>query len=96
MSKLTPTQKKYIELEKKKDDYKQWKLELGEAIEEVKTEIGLLGHFQDDEGIVYQMVEPNGTFVAYHKLGINRTKRKDEKKGSLSMKAAKELGYDVK
>lgn len=92
---LTKAQKKFIELEKKKEEYKAFTLELQDTLSTVLGEIGMNGHFQDEDGIVYQVVEPDGRFVYFDKLGYVRTKRPDEKRGSLSVKAAKEFGYDL-
>jgi hypothetical protein len=92
---LTPIQAKFVELEKKKEEYKVFTQEFNDAIKAVHDEVGVDGHFQDEEGIVYQITIPEGKFVYFDKIGYNRTKRVDEKKGSLSVKAAKELGYSV-
>ena len=92
---LTKVQKKFIELEKRKEEFKQFKKDLNEALQDLVGEVGMNGHFQDEDGIVYQIVEPDGRFVYFDKLSYNRTKRTEEKRGSLSVKAAKELGYDL-
>ena len=59
---LTDAQKRYVELEKKKDEYKAFIEELKEATTEVINEIGIGGHFQDSEGTVYQTSECDGKF----------------------------------
>ena len=86
---------RFLELEKKKEEAKKIYKELNDATEALAEEIGIGGSFQDNEGTVYQIVEPAGTFIEYHKVGYERTKRGEEKRGSLSVKRAKELGYDV-
>ena len=59
-------------------------------------ELGVGTHFQDPETkAVFEIVEPGGTFVSYKKVTYNRTKIREEKKGTLSKKRAQELGYDV-
>lgn len=85
----------FLELEKQKELAKQIYKKLNEATEALAEEIGIGGHFQDAEGTVYQIVEPAGTFIEYHKVSYERTKRGEEKRGTLSVKRAKELGYDI-
>jgi len=85
----------FLELERKKEAAKLIYKQLNEATEALAEEIGIGGHFQDDEGTVYQIIQPAGTFIEYHKVGYERTKRGEEKRGSLSVKRAKELGYDI-
>jgi hypothetical protein len=93
---MTPAQKKFVELERKKVEIKKYFEELKMAIEEVEKEIGINGHFQDETGCVYQIVVPEGKFITFEKISYVRTRRKDEKKGDLSLKKAEELGYNVK
>jgi hypothetical protein len=93
---LTPAQQKFIELERKKTEVKKYFEELRLATEAVAAEIGLDCAFQDDEGVVYQIVEPTGTFVTFEKISYIRTRRPEETKGTLSMKKAEELGFKVK
>lgn len=92
---MTEAQKKLVNLEKQKDQVKKFYESLAEATEAVKNEIGLNGYFQDEEGTVYKIVEPDGKYVTFDKLGVNRTRRLDEKQGSLSIKEATEAGFNV-
>jgi hypothetical protein len=94
---LSETQKKFIELEKKKAEVKKYFDELTEATKALAEEVGVGGHFQDEEGIVYQVVVPEGRFVKFEQIGYQRTRRAhlDEAKGDLSMTKARELGYIV-
>lgn len=92
---LTEAMIKFIELEKKKEEIKQFYKELQAATEAVFKEVGEGGSFQDAEGTVYQMVVPEGKFVNFEKYGYMRTRRSHEKRGDLSLTKAKELGYDV-
>jgi hypothetical protein len=93
---LTDTQKRYIELEKKKELYKQFIEELKEVTEELVQEVGLGGHFQDAEGTVYQAAKAVGRFVHFDDYEIKRTRREGERSGSLSLTNARDLGYEVK
>jgi hypothetical protein len=92
---MTETQKKFIELDKKKTEYKLFLEQYKAAVNEVVQEIGVGGHFQDVEGTVYQVAECDGKFVYFDKFDIKRTKREGERAGSLSVKKAQELGYGV-
>ena len=93
---LTQTQVRYIELEKKKEQYKLFLEEFKEVTEQLQSEIGIGGHFQDVEGTVYQVAEHKGKWVHFDKYEVKRTRRQGEKSGSLSLTAAKDLGYEVK
>jgi hypothetical protein len=92
---LTEAQKRFVLLDRRKAEYKQFLEDLKAATEAVVAEIGVGGFFQDEEGIVYQTAEPDGRFVYYERVIINRTRREGEAKGSLSMKTAREAGFAV-
>ena len=65
---LTELQTKYVELEKKKQGYKEFLEELKQITEQLQAEIGTGGHFQDGEGTVYQVQDHKGRFVHFHIL----------------------------
>lgn len=92
---LTEKQKKFVELDKKKAEYKEFIEQYSAAINELVEEMGVDGHFQDVEGTVYQTANCDGKFVYFDKFEVKRTRREGERAGSLSMKKAKELGYGV-
>ena len=89
---------RFIELERKKADVKKYFEELSKATEEVIKEVGVGAYFQDNDGVVYKTVIPDGRFVNYEKFGYNRTRRAflGEKRGDLSLKEAQEAGFTVK
>jgi hypothetical protein len=93
---LSENQKRFVELERKKAEIKKFNQDLQDAVKALVDEIGVGGHFQDEEGVVYQIVEPKGTFVSFEKYGYERTRRNDEKAGSLSIVKAVQLGYNLK
>jgi hypothetical protein len=93
---LTDAQRRFVELDKKKAEYKEFVEQLALATQELVKEIGIGAHFQDSEGVVYQTADCDGKFVYFDKFEVKRTRREGERAGSLSMKAAKELGYQVK
>ena len=92
---LTPTQLKFIELDKKKAEYKKLMEEYQLIVKDLVAEIGLGGHFQDYEGTVYRTAPCEGKFVHFEKYEVERTRRAGEKAGTLALKTAKELGYSV-
>lgn len=92
---MTEAQKKFIALEKRKEEVKKYFEELEEATKAVAKEIGIDGMFQDGEGTVYKIVVPEGRFVKFDQIGYERTRRQGEKKGSLSLTDARERGFVV-
>ena len=92
---MTELQKQFVALDKKKAEYKQFMEAYQQVVGLLKAEIGIGGHFQDPEGIVYQLEECEGKFVYFDKYEVKRTRRLDERAGSLSLKKAGELGYNV-
>jgi len=92
---MTEAQKKFVELERKKEEVKKYFDQLNEAVVAVSKEIGINGYFQDDQGIVYKVVVPDGKFVYFEHISYIRTRRPHEKRGDLSMKEAETAGYKV-
>lgn len=92
---MTEAQKKFVALEKQKEQVKQYFENLKNAVEEVSKEIGINGYFQDEEGTVYKVVIPEGKFVTFEHISYVRTRRLDEKRGDLSLKEAQEAGFNV-
>lgn len=86
---------KFLELEAKKEAVKQYFKDLDEATKAVAEIVGINGYFQAPDGTVFKIVNPAGTFVEYKTVGYERTRREGEKRGSLSMKEAKEAGFDI-
>jgi hypothetical protein len=84
-----------IELDRKKAEVKKFFDEYKEAVEALVQEHGVGHHFMDDQNIVYQLAELDGKWVTFDRYGVERTKRHGEERGTLSVKKAKELGYDV-
>ena len=92
---MTEAQQRFVNLEKQRDQYKAYLKELDTALSEVAVEVGLDGYFQDDEGTVYKVVAPTGKWIAFDPIGYTRTKREGEEKGTLSVKEAKENGFNL-
>jgi len=93
---MTENQAKLVALEKqRKEIQEQYAKTLAAVGEEMKFPFGEPAYFQDDEGIVYKLVTPLGRWVAFDSIGLLRTKREGEKQGSLSVKEAREAGFEV-
>lgn len=92
---MTELQAKFVELDKKKSEYKEFMKLYRSVVDQLKEEIGLNGHFQDTEGTVYQVTDCEGKFQYFDKYEVKRTRRAEERAGSLSLKKAGELGYNI-
>jgi hypothetical protein len=92
---LTDEQKKFVELSKKMENLKNELKELSSEVEAVLISIGVGKTFQDPEdGVVFEVTIPTGTYVNFKKIDYERTKRVGESRGTLSMARAKELGFN--
>jgi hypothetical protein len=74
---------------------KQYFEKLKEVTGALAKEIGINGYFQDLDGTVYKIVQPEGKWVSYDLISYVRTRRNDEKRGDLSLKEAEEAGFTV-
>jgi len=93
---LTDEQKKFIEVSKKIENIKNELKELGTEIDELLKNIGVGKSFQDPEdGTVFEIIIPKGTFVSFKTVDYERTKRAGEARGTLSMARARELGFSL-
>ena len=92
---LSDLQKRFVELDIKKQEYKAFLEEYTQIVSDLQQEIGIGGHFQDHFGTVYQLDECKGKFTYFDKYEVKRTRRDGETKGSLSLTKARELGYDI-
>jgi hypothetical protein len=92
---MTEAQKRFVELERKKEDIKKYFDDLAAATEALVKESGVNSYFQDDQGIVYKVVVPEGRFVHFDKYSYVRTRRSHEKRGDLSMKEAEGAGFKL-
>lgn len=93
---MTENQTKFVELAKR---YEQAKEALNQLGLELAASLNLLeinSYFQDETtNIVYKIVKPKGTFVAYKDVDYVRTALEGERQGSLSKKEANEKGFFV-
>ena len=93
---MTEAQMKLVELDLKKVEITKYYEEVDAALAAVVAEIGIDGMFQADDGIVYQVAKAKGRYVQFKELEYLRTKRADEKAGTLSVKSAEAKGFKVK
>lgn len=74
---------------------------LKKLIEENRTQLQSamnalgFGSFAQDvaDGVVYQIVKPNGTFMYYRDIDYIRTAKEGERAGTLSKSKAEEAGF---
>ena len=93
---LTDQQQKFIEVSKQLELLKEQRKEIGSQLEELANQIGIGSSFQDPEDkTVFEIVVPDGRYVYFDKIDYVRTRREGERSGSLSLKRAKELGYEL-
>lgn len=93
---LTDEQKKFIEVSKRLEELKEQRKEIGSQLEELANVIGVGSSFQDPEDkTVFEIVVPDGKYMYFDKIDYVRTRREGERSGSLSLKRAKELGYEL-
>jgi len=93
---MTDLEQKFIQLSKTYEELKNSLKETGVELEELMTELGVGTHLQDpNDGTVFEIVKPSGTFISYKSVSYDRTKREGESRGSLSKKRAEELGYQI-
>jgi hypothetical protein len=86
---------RFIELDKKKNEVKDFFDKYFQAVTDVKQIAKLGFHFQDDEGTVYQLDEMQWKNVRITPYEVKRTRREGERQGSLSLTKARDLGYKV-
>lgn len=96
MSKLTAAQATLVALDLRKKEIDAYYEELEKALAAVAEEVGIGSYFQSDDGTVFKIVKPTGTYVSFRDIGYNRTKRDGEERGSLSVKEAQAAGFSVK
>ncbi len=92
---MSDVQKRLVELDKRKEEIKKYYEDVSATMQELVKEVPVGSYFQDDEGIVYKVVVPDGKYVHFESLSYVRTKRPTEKRGDLSMKEAEEAGFTI-
>jgi len=91
---MTEQQAKALELIKKFEDLKDRMVVAKQEMEEALTALGIGDYFQDPvTKIVYKTEKPNGTFVHFSSIGFARTKKPEERAGSLAKTEAISNGF---
>jgi len=84
---------RFIELANKREEIISQLKEINLNLEPVLLGLGEGLMLQSSEGLVYKIQKPKGQYVVYKEFEYVRTKRADEKKGSLSKKEAQDNGF---
>lgn len=93
---MTDLQKKFLDLAKEYENQVDSLKEVSNRLQVVMLEMGVDQFVQDSETkIVYQTTKPNGVFVYYKVIDYIRTKKENERAGSLSVKKAEEAGFTL-
>lgn len=93
---MTDLQKRFLELAKKYETMKDEMDKIREELTSSMNSLGLNAFIQDPEtNVVYQVIEPTGVFTYFKKIDYVRTKKGEERAGSLSMKKAEEAGFKL-
>lgn len=92
----TDAQRRFLEISQRYEELKAEMKILKPELNQTLEEIGIGTYFQDPEtNLVYKVTQPSGTYIEFARIGYDRTKRVDEKKGSLSKKEAEEQGFEL-
>lgn len=93
---LTDAQQKFLKISTRYEELRAEMKLLKPELNELLSEIGVGSYFQDPSTkLVYKVTEPTGTYIEFSKISYDRTKKEDEKRGSLSKKEAQEAGFEL-
>lgn len=97
MAEMTAAQRRFVDLERQVAEAKKFFADLNEAAQAVANESGMGAMWQDNEGVVYQVVEAKGKWVAFEPISYVRTKRDGETQSPhpLAKKTAQAAGFEV-
>jgi len=92
-----PVEQEFLQLARKKETLARELKQADRELAEIMRRLPLGWMFQDPEdGTVYQIIAPSGTFVDFRNIDYTRTRKEGESRGTLSVKAAQEAGFKVK
>lgn len=94
-------EKKYLEetlvtLSLQKEKLKKEMEEINGKLEEALKGLGIGHMFQAQDGTVFRVSKPTGTYISFREIDYDRTRREGEKSGSLSLTDARAAGFEVK
>ena len=85
----------FINLSREKEALVSKLKELNLKLNESMLALGLDTMLQDEEGTVYKISQPKGTYIEFKTIDYVRTRRGEEKSGDLSLKDAEAAGFEV-
>ena len=88
-------EKKFIQLAKEREAVISRLKEINEMLDPLMEELGEGTYLQCEEGLVFKIQKWKGQFVVPKNLEFVRTKREEEKRGTLSKKEAIEAGFEL-
>jgi hypothetical protein len=93
---MTEQQVNFLKVAKEYEALKEQMSKAGEVLTEALKALPLNSYLQDPEtGLVYKVVIPTGTFIAYKAIDYVRTKKAEERQGSLAAKEAQAAGFVI-
>ncbi len=93
---MTERQKRIVELTKQTEKLSKEQQALWGELNYLLEQEGQGTMFQDEEdGTVFRVTIPRGTYIEYKQIAYERTRRNGEKKGSLSLEDAKAAGFSL-
>jgi small nuclear ribonucleoprotein (snRNP)-like protein len=85
-----------VDLASQKEDLKAKLKEVDERLQVVLKSVGEGETFQAEDGTVYRVIVPKGTFISFPEIGYERTRKEGEKGGNyLAKKEAEALGFKL-
>ena len=85
-----------VNLSLQKEKLRKEMEELNKNLEESLKNLGLGHIFQAEDGTVFRVSKPAGTFISFRDIDYDRTRREGEKSGSMSLTDARAAGFEVK
>jgi len=85
-----------VNLSLQKEKLRKEMEELNKNLEDSLRNLGMGHIFQAEDGTVFRVSKPAGTFISFRDIDYDRTRREGEKSGSMSLTDARAAGYEVK
>lgn len=95
-SPIETLQNSVVELSLQKEALKKQMEEVSAKLEESLSLLGIGHVFQAEDGTVFRVAKPTGTYISFKSIDYDRTRREGEKSGSMSLKDAQAAGFEVK
>lgn len=86
----------FLDLAKQYESISESLSKVREQMQAVMMEIGVDKYHQDPTtGLVYKIVRPKGTFIEFRVIDYVRTKKENERQGTLSKSEAEKAGFKL-